>query len=102
MKNEMKKYYAWVGQNAVCGSPNRVTGYKSYWGDNYVFSNKSDRDEFVETYRSGNPSVFAKACSYKQLRSRNLGLSVREFGEHLVYRETSKVVDEDGRVEWVI
>lgn len=84
MKNENKKWYAWVGQNASTGRPNEITGRMSMYGRNLVFRTKSDRDEFVDDfYNHSNPSEFAVKCSKKQLRSYNLGESVRDFEEHL-------------------
>jgi len=82
-----KKYYAWAGQNASCGTPNITTGRMNMYGDNYVFSCKKEREEFVENYRSDNPSEFCVSCSKAELRSYNLGLSVRDFEFQLAWDE---------------
>lgn len=85
MTNEklQKKWYAWVGQNASTGSPNKITGHLSYYGRNYVFGTRAERDEFVDEFRSNNPSEFCIACTKRELRGRNLGISVSDFEDDL-------------------
>lgn len=80
---ENRQYYAWVGQNASTGTPNPITGGMSMYGTNHVFVSKKERDEFVNGYRSDNPSKQCIACSLRGLRRRNLGCSVRAFGQDL-------------------
>jgi hypothetical protein len=102
MTKQNRKFYAWVGQNATTGTPNPVTGRMSMYGDNYVFDNKADRDEFVENYYDPNGNKHAVACTYRELRSYNLGSSVQDFNEWLERRNTSKCVDSAGIVDWVV
>ncbi len=80
-----RKFYAWAGQNASTGTPHPTTGRMSMYGNDYVFDNKEDRDLFVDEYRSDNPSEYCIACSYKELRSRNLGCSVADWKQDLDY-----------------
>ena len=96
MTNATKKFYAWVGQNASCGTPNPVTGRMSMYGDNMVFKSKADRDRFVDEFSSDNPSVYAVKCSLRKLRGYNLGCSVRDFEDDLNYCEHAYVADEYG------
>lgn len=101
-KTTSKKYYAWVGQNATCGTPHPTTGRMSMYGDNYVFDNKAERDEYVDNYIDNNPSVFAVKCSYRELRGYNLGCSVYDFEQDLTCRNVSKIEDENGNIFWDI
>ncbi len=79
----MRKYYAWQGQNASTGEPNQQTGRMSLYGLNIVFGNRQDRDEYVDEFRSDNPSVFCKACTKTELRGYNLGDTIWEFENDL-------------------
>ena len=78
-----RKYYAWVGQNATTGTPNRITGRMSMYGQNYVFDSQEDRDEFVICYHDPNGNNHAEGCTYRQLRGKNLGCSVAMFKDVL-------------------
>jgi len=91
MKNEKTKYYAWTGQNASTGTPHPITGRMSMYGNDYVFDNKADRDDFVDNHRSDNPSEYCITCSYRELRSRNLGCLVRDWEEDLKHRQMIKL-----------
>lgn len=78
-----KKYYAWAGQNASTGTPNKNTGRMSLFGTNMVFESKKDRDEYVWGFHSDNPSVFCVACRRRELRELSLGSSVAHFEDDL-------------------
>lgn len=88
MKKLTQKFYAWIGQNASTGTPHPITGNMSMYGDDYVFSSKTDRDRFVEDYTPDNPSEYCVACSKRELRAKNLGCSVADWEQNLEYRET--------------
>jgi len=96
MTKTNQKFYAWVGQNASCGTPNQITGRMSMYGDNIVFSCKEDRDRFVDEFTSDNPSEYVVKCSLRKLRSYNLGCSVSNFEDNLRYLEYGYFDDEDG------
>lgn len=74
-----RRFYAWEGQNASTGTPNRHTGQMSMYGRNLVFKTKKLRDEYVEGFRSNNPSEYCVACTKAELRGYNLGMSVHDF-----------------------
>lgn len=46
----MKKYLAWIGQNATTGTPHPQTGRLSMYGDLVVFYSKQERDSFCNEY----------------------------------------------------
>lgn len=98
MTKTNRKYYAWIGQNASCGAPHPITGQMSLYGTNYVFSSEKDRDDFVDEHSGYNDICIA--CTKRQLRGRNLGMSVRNFEEDLQHRLIVRCEDEDGDLSW--
>jgi hypothetical protein len=99
MKNKKQNFYAWVGQNASCGTPNLVTGRMSMYGTNYKFRTKGERDQFVDEHHDPNGNNFAVACSVRDLRGYNLGQSVQQFEDDLV--QSPYLVYDDDRNEWI-
>jgi len=87
MTKTNQKFYAWVGQNATCGTAHPITGNYSMYGRNYVFASKQERDEFVENYYDHNGNKFARSCSKRKLRTYNEGMSVATFEEDLLNQE---------------
>jgi hypothetical protein len=73
-----KQYLAWVGQNATFGNPNPTTGFYSYFGDLYSFTNKQDRDNFCEEF-SGMHNCYPRSISKAEARNKHLGMPVREY-----------------------
>lgn len=79
-----ENYLAWVGQNATTGSANEKTGRMSMFGDYKIFETKKERDSFVnEFYNSSNPSEFAKKCTKRTGRKYSLGMTVRDYENHI-------------------
>lgn len=78
-----KYYYAFVGQNASTGRPHPQTGKYDTWGKLRAFSSRKERDEHVDNFYSNNPSEFAVKCNKSSARQFFLGMSVRDYEEHL-------------------
>jgi hypothetical protein len=97
-KTTNKKYYAWVGQNATCGTPNTITGNYSMYGTDYVFNDKQSRDQFVDDYYDPNGNNWAEKCTKQQLRNKNLGSAVRDWEMDLLCAEDETPVfdEQDG------
>ena len=80
----MKKYYyLWIGQNASTGKPNKITGHYSNYGRIVKFSSKALRDEYVDQWRSNNPSEFIHKVSRKTARQYCLGDSMQNYLDYL-------------------
>lgn len=80
----MKKYfYLWIGQNATTGRPNKITGHYSNYGYIVKFATKALRDEFIDGWRSNNPSEFISSVNQKTARQYCLGQSVRDYLEYI-------------------
>lgn len=79
-------FYAYRGENTSIGEPNKQTGLYSTYGDIIAFTTRAKRDRYVSEYSdSGNPSVYAKACTKHDTRGYCLGSTVRGFNDHLEY-----------------
>ena len=83
MTTTQKRYYAFLGQNASTGTPHKVTGRMSFYGENFVFGTKKERDDFVEENDAVYTQDICVACSKRQLREYNLGMTVNAFNEDL-------------------
>ena len=86
-------YLAFNGQNATTGTPNRLTGLSSMYGDIIAFTSKDNRDRYVAEYYDNNPSVFVVAVNRKQARGYNLGMSMYDYNEYIRFVESN--ADED-------
>lgn len=85
IKAKLKNYsFAWVGQNATTGTPNKITGRHSMYGDFIVFRNRKERDQFVDNYSSFNPSNFAVKVNLQSGRKYDLGSSVLDYHFNLL------------------
>ena len=75
-----KDYFVFDGQNASTGTPNRVTGRMSFYGQVLKFHSKKEAKQYEEESRStdiciaGMKAIMRKYC---------LGMSVSQFEEHL-------------------
>ena len=76
------KYLAWVGQNAITGTPNRITGYYSKWGKLYAFSTRKERDDFCDTYDNIH-NCYPRKTNRKDARQYFLGMSVRDYKDYV-------------------
>lgn len=90
------RFYAWVGQNASTGRPNPITGNYSMYGSVRAFKYRSDRDQYVADYYDPNGNNFAVAGSFSSLRRFHLGMSVRDYAEHVAY--APELVEIDGEL----
>jgi hypothetical protein len=103
MNGTEKQWYAWVGQNASTGTPNPNTGRMSMYGDNHKFRTRKERDDFVDDYYDRNGNKYAIKCSRQQLRGCNLGMTVRDFDNHIdvemdwtAYNESTQRWEKEG------
>ena len=86
LKQQLKGlYFAWVGQNASTGTPNRITGNYSMYGSYVAFDNKHDRDQFVEDYYDPNGNKYAVAGGIRKMREYSLGSTMYSFLQDLYY-----------------
>jgi hypothetical protein len=76
-------YYAWNGEMATTGTPNRITGNYSKWGDLFVADTKEEAEKWLDdqVYR---PVRFV-TTSKARVRRQHLGMSVADFEEMLEY-----------------
>lgn len=72
-------YYVFDGQNATTGSPNRITGRMSNYGNTLKFKTKKEALEYVEDYRG---YAICRAGTKKTMRTYDLGCSVAIFEEY--------------------
>jgi len=93
MKNS-KISYCFLGQNATTGTPNRLTGKMSMYGELVAFSCREKRDQFVnEYYDQSNPSIQAYKTNKSDAKSDYFaGLSKYVFDQYL--SEVDSCVDE--------
>ena len=77
------KYYVFAGQHATTGTPNRITGNYSIYGDVHVFHTHSAREAFVNDWRvqERNPVLIKGGKAI--MRGYCLGMSVRSFEEYI-------------------
>lgn len=80
---EKKTYYLFVGQNATCGSPNKVTGHYSVYGRIYAFSSKSERDTVYNHLDGRNAQQKIVKGGRSVMRSFCLGWSMIDFNGYL-------------------
>lgn len=86
----MKKYYAveyMSGKNTTIGQPNKTTGRYSRAVHLSVFSNKQERDAWVDDGKvtSAMQSNCRRAVTKTEARNLHLGMSVDDFEEHVEY-----------------
>jgi len=74
-------YYVFIGENATTGTPNKITGRMSYFGDILIFKSKKDAIEFVNDYRGYGLCI---AGNKKKMREYSLGMSVSAFEEDIM------------------
>lgn len=99
----MKSFYVWIGQNATTGTPNRITGRMSMYGHFKKFKTAKARNEYIDQWRSNNPSEYIVKCSLSSGRQYDLGCSYQSYEEYMNYLDyTVKARNvESGRTYWV-
>lgn len=63
--------------NATIGKPNRITGYRDLAGQLAVFTNKKDRDDWI------NKGQHRGKITKKAARGTCLGMTVRDYNDHV-------------------
>ena len=75
-------YLAWVGQNAIIGTPNRITGYCNKFGTLHAFISKAERDAFCDRWNDQHNS-YPVPVNRKTARKYFLGMTVRDYLDHV-------------------
>jgi len=77
-----RTYYAWVGQGATTGTPNKNTGFYSMCGDVIAFDSRKARDNYCEQYSERHNS-YPVPTSRRDARQYHLGMSVYDYNEYI-------------------
>jgi len=80
----MKEYFSWIGANATTGTPNKNTGRMSMYGEIRKFYSKKALDDYCSNFDS-RFNDYPRPASRKFLRTKCLGMPVRDFNEYLDY-----------------
>lgn len=80
----MKKYFLFIGQNATCGSPNRITGKMSTYGETYRFDSTATRNYFLDKRQPSINDQVIVAGGADAMRRFHLGSAVADFKEQLM------------------
>ena len=83
----MNDYYVFDGENATTGEVNRNNGKMSNFGFVLKFRSKQDAVNYVNHYRGFGLCV---AGTRQKMRGYCLGMSVRNFEEHLLMIDYEK------------
>lgn len=92
----MKKYLAWIGQNATTGTPHPQTGRLSMCGELIQFDTKVNRDDFVDNFHcTYNPSKIAAKTNKQEAKSKYFaGMTQWAFDDYLYYLGEPKHIDD--------
>lgn len=99
----MKKFYVWIGQNASTGTPNRLTGRLSMYGRYMAFKSDAYRNEYIDQWRSYNPSEYIVKCNISTGRQYSLGDTLKDYVDYMenVAPLMVKIINtETGRETW--
>ncbi len=77
-------FLAWQGQNASTGTPNVTTNRMSFFGELVAFKSREKRNEYCDNWNHRH-NTYPKAVNYKTGRSYCLGMSVRDYEEHILH-----------------